>query len=159
MSCRDKGSADAGLAVTRGEMDALYVPESSANNFVKAKQNWALATIAREKSRFFQDRPTIFEAARMDADGTWVMDFLANVEKLGRILIAPPGIPPARLGFLQQAVKETLHNPQLIADGERAERIIEYLDPVSTHRNAVAVVGGITAEQKARVLKILSGAK
>ena len=29
-----KGSADAGLAVTRGEMDALYVPESSANNFV-----------------------------------------------------------------------------------------------------------------------------
>ena len=56
-------------------------------------------------------------------------------------------------------MKETLHNPQLIADGERAERIIEYLDPVSTHRNAVAVVGGITAEQKARVLKILSGAK
>ncbi len=63
-----KGSADAGLAVTRGEMDALYVPESSANNFVKAKQNWALATISRTKSRFFPDRPTIFEAARMDAD-------------------------------------------------------------------------------------------
>jgi tripartite-type tricarboxylate transporter receptor subunit TctC len=61
-----KGSADAGLAVTRGEMDALYVPESSANNFVKAKQNWALATISRTKSRFFPDRPTIFEAARMD---------------------------------------------------------------------------------------------
>ena len=151
-----KGSADAGLAVTRGEMDALYVPESSANNFVKAKQNSALATISHTKSRFFPDRPTIFEAARMDADGLWVMDFLANVEKLGRILIAPPGIPPARLAYLQAAVKETLHNPQLIADGERAERIIEYLDPVSTHRNAVAVVGSVTPEQKARVLKILS---
>lgn len=154
-----KGSADAGLAVTRGEMDALYVPESSANNFVKAKQNWALATISRTKSRFFQDRPTIFEAAIMDADGTWVMDFLANVEKLGRILIAPPGIPPARLAFLQEAVKETLHNPQLIADGEKAERIIEYLDPVSTQNNAVAVVGNVTPEQKARVLKIILGAK
>jgi tripartite-type tricarboxylate transporter receptor subunit TctC len=153
-----KGSADAGLAVTRGEMDALYVPESSANNFVKAKQNWALATISRTKSRFFADRPTIFEAARMDTEQTWVMDFLANVEKLGRILIAPPGIPPARLAFLQDAVKQTLHNPQLIADGERAERIIEYLDPVSTHQNAVAVVGSMTPEQKARVLKILAGA-
>jgi tripartite-type tricarboxylate transporter receptor subunit TctC len=153
-----KGSADAGLAVTRGEMDAVYVPESSANNFVKAKQNWALATIARSKSRFFQDRPTIFEAARMDADGTWVMDFLANVEKLGRILIAPPGISPTRLAFLQDAVKQTLNDPQLIADGERAERIIEYLDPESSHRNAVAVVGGITPEQKARVLKILATA-
>jgi putative tricarboxylic transport membrane protein len=151
-----KGSADAGLAVTRGEMDALYVPESSANNFVKAKQNWALATISRTKSRFFPDRPTIFEAVKMDPDRIWVMEFLANVEKLGRILIAPPGIPPARLAFLQDAVKQTLHNPQLIADGERAERIIEYLDPVSTQQNAVAVVGGVTPEQKAQVLKILA---
>ena len=154
-----RGSADAGLAVTRGEMDALYVPESSANNFVKARQNWALATIARAKSRFFPDRPTIFEAATMDADQTWVMDFLANVEKLGRILIAPPGIPAARLAYLQEAVKETLHNPQLIADGEKAERIIEYLDPAGTHRNVVAVVGSVTPDQKARVLRILSGAK
>ena len=154
-----KGSADAGLAVTRGEMDALYVPESSANNFVKAKQNWALATMSRTKSRFFPDRPTIFEAARMDADGIWVMDFLANVEKLGRVLIAPPGIPPARLAYLQEAVKQTLHNPQLIADGERAERIIEYLDPVATHGNAIAAVGSVTPEQRARVLTIISGAK
>jgi tripartite-type tricarboxylate transporter receptor subunit TctC len=154
-----KSSADAGLAVTRGEMDALYVPESSANNFVKAKQNWVLATVSRVKSRFFPDRPTIFEAAKMDADGTWVMDFLANVEKLGRILIAPPGIPRGRLAYLQEAVKQTLHNPQLIADGEKAERIIEYLDPVSTNQNAVAVVGSVTPEQKARVLKILSGVK
>jgi tripartite-type tricarboxylate transporter receptor subunit TctC len=154
-----KGSADAGLAVTRGEMDALYVPESSANNFVKAKQNWALATISRTKSRFFPDRPTIFEAARMDPDQTWVMDFLANVEKLGRILMAPPGIPPARLAYLQDAVKQTLHDPQLIADGEKAERIIEYLDPASTHQNVVAAVGSVTPEQKARVLKILASGK
>ena len=100
-----KASSDAGLAVTRGEMDALYVPESSANNFVQAGQNWALATMSREKSRFFHDRPTIFEAAKMDDDQTWVMDFLANVEKLGRILVAPPGMPPARLAYLQEAIK------------------------------------------------------
>ena len=112
-----KSSSDAGLSVTRGEMDALYVPESSANHFVKSKQNWALATISRTKSQFFQDRPTVFEAARIDADRIWAMDFLANLEGLGRLLMAPPGIPPARLAYLQAAVKETLHNPQLIADG------------------------------------------
>jgi tripartite-type tricarboxylate transporter receptor subunit TctC len=154
-----KGSADAGLAVTRGEMDALYVPESSANNFVRSGQNWALATISREKSRFFQDRPTIFQAAKMDADQTWVMDFLANVEKLGRILVAPPGIPPARLAYLQEAVKITLANPQLIADGEKAERIIEYLDPPGSLKNAQAVVSSVTPAQKQRVLDILGKAK
>ena len=154
-----KASSDAGLAVTRGEMDALYVPESSANNFVKARQNWALATISRTKSRFFQDRPTVFEAVRIDPDRVWVLDFFANIEGLGRLLMAPPGIPPARLAYLQAAVKETLHNPQLIAEGERMERIIEYLDPATTHRNVAAVVSGVTPEQKARVLKILSGEK
>jgi tripartite-type tricarboxylate transporter receptor subunit TctC len=154
-----KGSADAGLAVTRGEMDALYVPESSGNHFVKSKQNWALATMSREKSRFFPDRPTIFEAAKMDADQTWVMDFLANVEKLGRILIAPPGMPPARLAYLQEAIKVTLHNPQLIADGEKADRIMEYLDPVTTQKNAMAVVSTVTPEQKKRVMQILGQSK
>jgi putative tricarboxylic transport membrane protein len=154
-----KSSADAGLAVTRGEMDALYVPESSANHFVKAKQNWALATIARTKSQFFQDRPTVFEATKIDADRLWAMEFLANLEGTGRLLIAPPGIPQARLAYLQAAIKETLQIPALIAEGERMERIIEYLDPDSTLRTVRAVVGGITPEQKVRVVKLLSGEK
>lgn len=130
-----------------------------ANHFVKSKQNWALATISRTKSRFFQDRPTVFEAARIDADRVWAMDFLANLEGLGRLLMAPPGIAPARLAYLQAAVKETLHNPQLIAEGEKMERIIEYLDPVSSYKNVVGVVSGVAPEQKARVLKLLSGEK
>ena len=56
-------------------------------------------------------------------------------------------------------MKATLHNPQLIAEGEKMERIIEYLDPASTFKNVVAVVGGITPEQKARVMKLLSSEK
>ena len=115
--------------------------------------------MSRKKSRFFPDRPTVYEAAKMDADQTWVMDFLGSVEALGRILIAPPGIPPERLAFLNEAVKRTLHNPQLIADGEKAERIIEYLDPESTLKNANAAVGKVTPEQKQRVLAILGKAK
>jgi tripartite-type tricarboxylate transporter receptor subunit TctC len=152
-----KGSADAGLSVTRGEMDALYVPESSANHFVKAKQNWALATISRTKSRFFQDRPTIFEAAKIDPDRLWAMEFLDHLEGLGRLLMAPPGIPAARLAYLREAIKETLHNPQLIAEGDKMERIIEYTDPDKTLRTVVAVVSDVKPEQKARALKILSG--
>jgi hypothetical protein len=154
-----KGSADAGLSVTRGEMDALYVPESSANNFVRQGQNWALATMSRTKSRFFQDRPTIFEAAKMDADRTWVMDFLANVEKLGRILVAPPEYSAGAAGLSQEAVRITLANPLLIADGEKAERIIEYLDPPGSLANARAAVSNVTPAQKQRVLDIIGKAK
>ena len=148
------GSNQAALAVTRGEMDAVYVPESSANNFVKARQNVALATMARKKSRWFPNEPTIYEAVKLDADGRWLFDFYTGVEDMGRILILPPNVPKARLAYLQAAVKETLHNPQLIADGERTERIIEYLDPESTHQNALKVVANITPEQRKRVQDI-----
>ena len=59
----------------------------------------------------------------------------------------------------QRRIKETLHDPQLIAEGERMERIVEYTDPASTHQNVVAVVNGVPPAQKARVLKLLSGEK
>jgi tripartite-type tricarboxylate transporter receptor subunit TctC len=153
------GSAQAGLAVTRGEMDAVYVPESSANNFVKAKQNLALATIGRKKSRWFLDHPTIFEAVELDADQRWLFDFFTGVEEMGRILILPPGMPKPRLAFLQETIKEVLHNPQLIAEGERTERIIEYLDPASTLKNAQTIVSNVTPEQKKRVQAILARTK
>ena len=95
----------------------------------------------------------------MNAEQVWAMDFLANVERLGRILIAPPGLPSSRLAYLQEAVKRTIHDPQLVAESEKAERVIEYVDPISTHKIAVAVVGGVTPEQKQRVLGILARAR
>jgi hypothetical protein len=56
-------------------------------------------------------------------------------------------------------VRITLANPQLIAEGERAERIIEYLDPPGTLANARAAVSNVTPEQKQRVLDIIGKAK
>jgi tripartite-type tricarboxylate transporter receptor subunit TctC len=150
------GSAQAGLAVTRGEMDALYVPESSANNFVKAKQNLAIVTVGRKKSRWFLNHPTIFEAIELDAEQKWLFDFFTGVEEMGRLMITPPNMPKQRLAFLQAVTKEVLHNPQLIAEGERTERIIEYLDPESTLKNARTIVSNVTPEQKKRVQAILA---
>jgi tripartite-type tricarboxylate transporter receptor subunit TctC len=152
------GSNQAALAVTRGEMDAINLPESSANHLARMKQNTAIATMGRVKSRFFPDQPTIFEAVKLDADAEWLFDFYDNVSNLGRILVAAPKLPPQRLAFLQAAVKETLSDPQLIAEGEKSERIIEYLGPAETLANARKVVSEVTPEQKARIIKILESA-
>ncbi len=153
------GSNQAALAVTKGEMDAVYIPESSANNYVKAKQNFALATMSRKKSRWFLDRPTIFEAVDLSEDGKWLFDFNSSVEDLGRILILPPNMPKARLAFLQQVVRDVLHDPKLIEEGERTERIIEYLDPESTLKNAQKVTTQITPEQRKRVISLVNREK
>jgi hypothetical protein len=39
------------------------------------------------------------------------------------------------------------------------ERIIEYTEPVATHKNVVTVMNDITPAQRARVQKLLSGEK
>jgi tripartite-type tricarboxylate transporter receptor subunit TctC len=151
------GSNQAALALTRGEMDAMFQAESSAGHFVKSGEAVALATMSRTRSRLFPNHPTIFEAAPLSPDQAWYFDFYDTISNLGRVMVVPPSTPPARLAYLQAAMKETLHNPQLIAEGERAERYVEYLDPDSTLANARKVISEPTADQKRRVLDIIAG--
>src|SRR5262245_22746610 len=82
-----KGSNDAALAVARGEMDALYVTDTSANTYVQSNGLVPLVTVGRNRSRFFPNLPTIFEAAKLNADQQWVFDFRHLAQSLGRILV------------------------------------------------------------------------
>jgi tripartite-type tricarboxylate transporter receptor subunit TctC len=150
------GSNQAALAVTKGEMDSIYVSDTSANNYVKSGQNRAIASIARKRSRFFPDTPTIFEAVKLDAEQAWLFDFRANIEDLGRILVVPPNMSESRLKFMQEAVRKALTDPDVIAEGERTQRYIDFEDAEKTKKRALAVVADVTPQQKARVNEILS---
>jgi tripartite-type tricarboxylate transporter receptor subunit TctC len=154
-----KGSADAALAVTRGEMDALYVSDTSANNYVLGKQNLPIAAMGRKKSRFFPNTPTIHESVKLDADAQWLFDFHNAVTDLGRIMVTSPGVPAARLKYLQEAYRQMLNDPQLRAEGEKSQRYVDYVDAEATRRNALTVVSDVTPEQKKRVQSILAKAR
>ena len=115
-----KGSADAALAVTRGEMDALYVSDTSANNYVLAKQNLPLAIMGRKKSRFFPNTPSIHDALKLDAEAQWLLDFHNAVTDLGRIMVVSPGLPEARLAFLQKVFGDVLNDGAGATTGQAA---------------------------------------
>jgi len=153
------GSNQAALAVTQGEMDAIYVSDTSANNYVASGQQRVVAAMGRAKSRFFPDSPTIFEAVKLTPDQQWLFDFRGKLEDLGRILLVPPNLPPGRLATLQAAVKETLNAPALVAEGEKSQRYINYLDAGATRRNAQDVVSDISPAQRKRVQDILAKAR
>jgi tripartite-type tricarboxylate transporter receptor subunit TctC len=153
------GSNQAALAVTQGEMDAIYVSDTSANTYVASGQQHAVAAMGRTKSRFFPNVPTIFEVMPLTADQQWLFDFRAKLEDLGRILLLPPGMAPARLAFLQAAVKATLNDPALLAEGEKSQRYINYLDADTTRQNARDVVSNISPEQRKRIQDILARAR
>jgi len=154
-----KGSSEAALAVTRGEMDSIYVSDTSANNYVKSGQNKAVATMGRKKSRFFPDLPTIFEQVQLTPEQVWWFDFRATVDDLGRILVTPPNMAPARLAFLQDAVKKVLNDPELMAEGEKSQRYIDYQDPETTRKKINDAVSNLTPEQRAQIKQVLSRAK
>ena len=101
-----KGSNDAALAIARGEMDALNITDSSASQYVKSNGMIALATIGRDRSRYFPNLPTIFEATKLNAEQEWLFNFRHVVQSLGRILVVPPGMSDSRLAFLEAAVEK-----------------------------------------------------
>src|SRR5215510_6789060 len=150
-----KGSNDAALAVSRGEMDALYVTDTSANTYVKSNGLIPLATVGRNRSRFFPDLPTIFEAAHLNAEQEWVFNFRHLAQSLGRILLVPPGMTDSRLAFLEAATAKAVSDPNFLAEGENRQLYTDYVDAAGTRKNALRIVTTVTPEQRKLVQDIL----
>lgn len=150
-----EGSSAAALAVTRGEMDALYVSDTSANNYVKSGSAKAVANMARVKSRFFPDLPTIFEAVKLTPDQEWWFDFRATLDDLGRILVVPPGLPQDRLTYLQETVAKVLTDPEVMAEGAKSQRYVDFQNAEVTAKKFATVLGSITPEQRKRVTEVI----
>ena len=93
---------------------------------------------------------------KLDADQEWLFDFRATLENLGRIIVTPPNLPPARLAYLQAAVKKALTDPTLIAEGEKSQRYVDFVDAETTRKSTMKVVADVTPEQKERVKKIVT---
>jgi tripartite-type tricarboxylate transporter receptor subunit TctC len=140
-------------------MDALYVTDTSANNYVQSNGLVPLATIGRNRSRFFRDLPTIFEAAKLDAEQEWVFNFRHLAQSLGRILVVPPGMSESRRAFLEAAVRKSVNDPNFVAEGEKRQLYSDYVDAAGTRKNAVSIVTNATPAQRKLVQKILARAK
>jgi tripartite-type tricarboxylate transporter receptor subunit TctC len=150
-----KGTADIALAIERREMDAMYVSDTSANLYVRSGQNRAIATMARNKSQFFPETPTIFELVKLTPEQEWWFDFRSTLDALGRVLVTPPGVPADRLAFLQDAVGKLVRNPKLLAEAEKSQRYIIYRDPSAARQAIERVINAPTAAQRAEVKQIV----
>lgn len=150
-----KSSGDIALAMERGEMDGLYLSDSSAANYVKTGQARAIAAMGRTRSTLLPDTPTVFEQVKLTPDQEWWFDFRANLNDIGRILITTPGVPADRLAFLRAAVKRALTNPELMAEGERTQRFVGYQPPEKALEMTRKVLGGLTPEQKKTVHDVI----
>lgn len=150
-----KGTADIALAIERREMDAMYVSDTSANLYVRSGQTRPVATMARSKSQFFPEIPTIFELVKLTNDQEWWFDFRSTLDALGRVLVTTPGVPPDRLAFLQDAVGKLVKNPKLLAEAEKSQRYIIYRDPKAAQQAIERVINAPTPAQRAEIKQIV----
>lgn len=150
-----KGSAEIALAIERGEVDALYVSDSSAASYVQAGQAHAVASMARARSPLLPATPSVFEQAKLSPQQEWLLDFRANLNDLGRILVTTPGMPGDRLAFLQAAVRRALTNRDLIAEGEKTQRFVAFQPPEKALEIAGKALTGVPPEQIARMREVI----
>ena len=123
-----KGSADIALAMERGEMDAMYVSDSSAAQYVKGGQARAVAAMGDKRSALLPETPTIFEAMKVDDDARWWLEFRMSINDLGRILVTTPGVPADRLAALRQAFHATMKDPEFLAQAAKSNLEIDPMD-------------------------------
>ena len=152
-----KSSSEFILSMERGETDGTYISDSSAATYVRNGGARPLASMARVRSPLLPETPTIFELVKtMTPEQEWLIDFRANLNDLGRLLVTSPGVPPARLAYLREATRRSLTNPQLIADGAKVQREFRF----QPHEEALDIVRkvltSITPEQKKLVSEILN---
>ena len=152
-----KGSAATALAVAKGEMDALYVSETSAYNYVTAKSAQAVATMNRKRSILFPDLPTIFESMKLSKEQQWWIDYRATLDNLGRILVVPPNTPKEILAGLQDVTRKILTDPKVVAEANKKKRYIKFVPAEEAKKMVLHVLNGVTPEQKARIKEVVLG--
>ena len=143
-----EGSAQVALALARGEVEALYVSDTSANNYVQAGNAKPILTMSKDKSQFFPNLPSVFDAVKLTDEQKWWFEFRATLDDLGRIIVAPPNLPKDQLAFLQETVRKVLADPDVIAEGAKTQRYIGYRDPATTGKMLNTVLTAISPAQK-----------
>ena len=100
-----------------------------------------LYTISQKRTKQLPDAPAIVELARDDL-GRQVLSVLGSVTDIGQTLMAPPGIPAARLAILRRAFEQMVRDPEFVAE---AERIGISLDPMPGDQLAALVAAAADA--------------
>ena len=118
------GSMDGLLAMERGETDGAF---TSWNTLKTAKRDWLeqkkvtmLVQYALERLPEMKDVPTMVELAKTPEDRE-LFAFYVSGGEVGRSFLAPPGTSPERVAVLRKAFDDTMKDPELLAEIEKAK--------------------------------------
>jgi tripartite-type tricarboxylate transporter receptor subunit TctC len=115
-----RSPGDVVLAVTRGEVggfvNSVGGPVGARRQWVETGQMRILFNMEPDRVTWL-DAPTIFEFLKTD-EQRQVMTFFSGNTRLGRPLMAPPGVPADRVEALRRAFDATMKEPAFLKEAE-----------------------------------------
>ena len=150
-----KGSREFVRAAVQGEVDAISLSESSSARYAKGNKLRAVVALDHERSHFFPDVPTVFEAFKLDPAHAWWIDFQAAFAKVGRSVLTGPGVPADRVAYLRAVFKKVLADPELKAALEKRDAPITYAPAEDVAKYTHNVLGSLTPEKKKEVRHVM----
>jgi tripartite-type tricarboxylate transporter receptor subunit TctC len=139
-------NADILLAIERKEVD---VWAAFASTVRPAVDRGAVRPLVRSRvpSPGFAQLP-VDEDLTTDPVGKAIMGIRAIPQAIGRAFAAPPGTPADRLAVLREALAKTLRDPELKAEGEKAQIEFQHIPSEEVIREFGALL-----QQRPEVLK------
>jgi tripartite-type tricarboxylate transporter receptor subunit TctC len=121
------GSAETELAATSGQTEGAAGTYGSRLNAIESGDHVPMLVIAAERIADISDVPTVLELEGVSADGRALLEAHLAFQKMGRMLLAPPGVPADRLEFLRLAFENVLTDPGFLAEMDNIGQPITYL--------------------------------
>ena len=151
------GTGEERIAMERGEIEAMSQPwpiiKTELAQWLEEKKISLLVQTGVDKNvgTHWTCRCMI-DLAKNEDDGA-LLSLFSTPSTIGRSVVAPPGLPPQRLAELRRAFMETVRDPALLRDLERAHLDLEPL-PGEELQAAVASARNFSPELIARAQRI-----
>tara|TARA_R110002072_G_scaffold19049_16_gene70800 strand:- start:637 stop:1749 length:1113 start_codon:yes stop_codon:yes gene_type:complete len=122
-----KGMPSLATAMVRGEINGRASSwdgvKSSKPDWVRDKKIALIAQSGLEKNDDLQDVPRLVDLARNDADRQ-LFEFFGSGSTLGRIYVAPPGVPQDRVKILSDGLAALFRDPAFLKDAEKRKLVV-----------------------------------
>ena len=138
------GGNEVNLALERGEIDGRASNswaswKSTHHDWVKEKKIIVLVQIGLKRAPDLPDVPLLLELANNDMDRQ-VLTFLSADTAIARALVTAPDTPPERVAALRRAFDATMHDPDFLAEADKALLDIAPLSGEESQKIADSIV-------------------
>ena len=119
-----KGSADAQLAVERGEVEGHSTSWTAVKvghpDWRPSKKISILVQFSLKKHPELPDVPTVVELARNDEERA-ILRAVMSASEVGVAYFTTPGVPKDRVAALRRAFDATMKDPEFLADAQKTK--------------------------------------